>query len=478
MNRIRFVPTAAILAITAASLGADFAFADRGPQLFATSGNVAIVDISGPLVQHAERWCPWDSYDAIRGRVDAALASPCDVLVLRIDSPGGSVAGCFELSRAIAASTAKAGKSVVAYVDGCACSAAYALACAASSIFVPPTAILGSIGVIKVAVDQTALNASMGLAFSVVTSGARKADGVPMVPITKEAIAAFQVEVDAMASLFFDLVSEARGMKPEAVEALEAGTFIGAQAVSAGLADEVITFEGLLANLANGQKTALAGAEVPMARAEIIAALKAQAKDGSDDEKTEARAALKAMGEGDEEKNDDKKDDAKADSPPPADDKKDDKKEPERKDDDAKALHALAAQVQGLSAQIQRDKDTAERRSLMASRPDFVPEVVAYLDKQPLSAVRDAVAQFPKGAPVAKGQVAAARAALSTTATLGSADGTGDHLPPDQAHELDIRMGLAVRNAQAVRHEGNLMIMGVITPAQARAEIARKAAAK
>ncbi len=133
----RYAPNG-MLAILADSYGVYFDVSVRGREPFEMVNDFAIVSVSGPLMQH-ENWI-WDSYAAIAGRVSAALASPCAALMLKLCSPGGQVAGAFELVEWIRASAAKAGKQVVAYVDGMAASAAYALACAATRTPYPPEA--------------------------------------------------------------------------------------------------------------------------------------------------------------------------------------------------------------------------------------------------------------------------------------------------------------------------------------------------
>jgi len=467
MKRFRFAGRGC-LAIEASSLGVEFTVVARTGEAFARVGDVAVVDIRGPLMQHDD-WC-CDNYDAIRARVSLALQSPCATVVLRIDSPGGEVAGCFELSSALRAMASKAGKRLIAYADGMIASAAYALACAASEIYVPATAIVGSIGCIKQVADMTAQAQMAGVVISTVTSGARKADANPHVPMSEASLAALQREVDEMAGVFFALVAESRGTTTEKVGALQAATFLGASAVAAGLADRVLTFDGLLAMLASGDTEARpTGAEATMTKREqAIAALKAMAEGDDEKDKEYAKAALAAMS--DEKDEGEKKDEAKAaddDAPPPA-----KKKDDEKKDDDgAKAL----ATVQSLAARIAAREEADERARLMATRPDFTPEVAAFLSKQPLATVRDAVAALPKSTP-AKGQVAAARAALTVQPTLGETQAEGgDRLPDDEAADLDIQMGLAKR-AKAIRNEGTRQYLGVMTPAEARAEVARREA--
>jgi hypothetical protein len=72
-----------------------------------------------------------------------------------------------------------------------------------------------------------------------VTSGARKADGHPAVPMSAEQIARLQSDVDELASQFFDLVAASRGLTVDAVSKLEAGVFLGQAGVASRLADAV-----------------------------------------------------------------------------------------------------------------------------------------------------------------------------------------------------------------------------------------------
>ena len=55
---------------------------------------VAVIGVRGPLMHHDDDFC--ESYDQIKRRVSAALASTCRAVVLAIDSPGGLVSGCFD----------------------------------------------------------------------------------------------------------------------------------------------------------------------------------------------------------------------------------------------------------------------------------------------------------------------------------------------------------------------------------------------
>jgi capsid assembly protease len=241
-----------VLAIDPQAIGGLFSMFSPEPPDFDMVGDSAVLSIRGPLSQHDDGW--FESYEKTRRRFDKCLAAEgAKRVVLKLSSPGGYVSGCFELAAHIRSAAEAAGKEVVAYVDGQTTSAAYALACAADTIVTPPTGVLGSIGVVLVVTDISAMAERAGVRFHVLTSGARKADGSQMLPLSEASKIALQENVDAMAAVFFKHVAEARGMSVEAVSGLEAGVFVGEKAVEAGLADSVATFDDLVSSWAKAQ---------------------------------------------------------------------------------------------------------------------------------------------------------------------------------------------------------------------------------
>lgn len=235
------------LAISANALGIEF------EQITASSpevkSGVAVVEVIGPLMHHKDFW--FDSYDCVKERVRAALESGASCVLLSVDSPGGLVAGCFDTVRECRAMARAAGIPIYSYIDAQSASGGYALACIGETIFIPPSGIAGSIGVISDLVDATAMDAKNGERHTLVKSGARKADGNPHSRTTSENVAAEQAIVDSLAAQFSELVAECRGMSVEAIDALEAGVFVGESAISAGLADELATLDSVLAYLSD-----------------------------------------------------------------------------------------------------------------------------------------------------------------------------------------------------------------------------------
>lgn len=204
---------------------------------------IAVIPIHGTLVQRTaglDALSGLTSYQSIAQQFDAAMADPAvRGIVLDIDSPGGEAAGVFDLADKIHA--ARQTKPVWAAANDSAFSAAYALACSASRIFVTRTAGVGSIGVIALHVDQSRRDANAGLSYTPIVAGARKNDGSPYQPLTPEARAAIQTEVDRLYELFVLTVAEQRGSAAEAIRATEAGLFFGQDALDAGLADRIGT---------------------------------------------------------------------------------------------------------------------------------------------------------------------------------------------------------------------------------------------
>lgn len=471
-----------ILAVSAGADGMEFSATDTS-RPFETVGQIAIVDIRGPLLQHREPSLIWDSYECITNRISEAFASSCSAVVLRMNSPGGDALGVFEAAREIRDLARDVRKPLFAYADGTIASAAYALACAAEAIYVPVAGFVGSVGVIKMLLDTTAADRAMGLNFAVIASGARKADGNPHLAISDGAREATQAQVDSLAELFFSIVSEMRGVPAADVRGLEAAMFHGQKAVSAKLADGVATFNELLAMVAAGPKPKAMQAETvnTMDKKELRAWLSKMAE-GEGEAAEKAKAALKCLDESDDAPPEKKKDEpAATDAPPP--EKKDaaaaaPPPAEEKKDPDAKALvaivHTLQASIAERDAKDAKAADLAHRTSLLASRPDFSATVKASLMKGDLATLEDAVKNWERGPALAMATAAAAQ----VNGTRGQEQGNarGSQLSPAEKAELDARMGLGSQK-KAIRREGRGMVFGAMSAEDARAHLAEKAAA-
>jgi ClpP class serine protease len=226
-----------------------------GPLAFdpeAMDDGVAILRLDGPLEHHDHglSWGP-HTYEALVREMRCALEhGETRALVVKGDSPGGVAAGMGETHRAIRRLQADfPGKPVYFFADEMACSAAYHLASACREIWTTPDGHLGSIGVILCTVDESAALEKQGVSVRYLVTGKRKADLHPGQPIDDEVLRVAQAKVDKLGRHFFRAVGKARGDKgltAEAAEALQAGVFIGRDAVKVGLADGVESWDGFL----------------------------------------------------------------------------------------------------------------------------------------------------------------------------------------------------------------------------------------
>jgi ClpP class serine protease len=218
----------------------------------ASGGEVRVLNISGGLVNRpAPGLCDPGplSYEAIGAAFDEAMSDEnVTAVVLRMASPGGMAAGCFDLADRIYA--ARGPKPIYAMVDDFAYSACYALASACDEIWVTRTAGVGSVGVVCYHVDQSEYDKKIGVKVTPIFAGARKVDFSPHIPLSKDAFDAEQTEVDRLADIFINSVAQYRGLSADAVRATEAGTFNGPLAIEAGFADQVGTMRDLLAHIA------------------------------------------------------------------------------------------------------------------------------------------------------------------------------------------------------------------------------------
>lgn len=208
-------------------------------------GSAAVVAVHGTITPRPSLFADFSggtSAEGIGRAVDAAAADPkADAIVLDVDSPGGSVYGLPEAASKIYA--ARKAKPVYAVADHMAASAAYWLATQAGDVAVTPAGTVGSIGVILAHVDDTKADEMAGLKTTIVSAGKFKAEG--WVPLTEEAQADMQRQVDQYYQMFVSAVAKGRGIRDATVEKDfgQGRMKLADEAVSARMADRVATLE-------------------------------------------------------------------------------------------------------------------------------------------------------------------------------------------------------------------------------------------
>ncbi len=175
---------------------------------------------------------PWRD-DALAGIAEDDNAK---ALIVRIDSPGGTMVGGEALYTSLRAVAGK--KPVVAVMGGTATSAAYMTALGADHILARAGSVTGSIGVIMQTADITGLLEKLGVKPETIKSRPLKAQPNPLEPLTPKAREAARFVVLDLFEMFVDMVQQRRNLPRDEVLALADGrVFTGRQAVANGLVD-------------------------------------------------------------------------------------------------------------------------------------------------------------------------------------------------------------------------------------------------
>ena len=187
--------------------------------------------------------------DLARDFNEALNNAKVTAILLDIDSPGGVAVGPFEMAEMIY--KARSHKPIYSYIGRNGSSAAYWLASATEKIFVNPSALVGSIGVVTQVPVQEQPDQDGYKNIEIVSSNAnlKRPD-----PKTKEGLAEIRRELDDLESTFIDSIAKYRSISPEIVKADfgGGGVVIGKEAVRRNMADMLGTYEEVLSIL--GQK--------------------------------------------------------------------------------------------------------------------------------------------------------------------------------------------------------------------------------
>ncbi len=170
---------------------------------------------------------------------EAAAAESVAAIVLRVDSPGGSVTASETMWRAVAKARDK-GKPVVASMGAVAASGGYYISTAANAIVANPGTITGSIGVITGKLVARNLKDKLGVGSDSVRTNANADAWSVNAPFTPEQQAQVEAEADLCYADFVQRVADGRNMSREDVDAVAQGrVWTGADALDRRLVDEL-----------------------------------------------------------------------------------------------------------------------------------------------------------------------------------------------------------------------------------------------
>jgi protease-4 len=210
-------------------------------------GKVLVMDISGVLAYEEK-----DNGGSFREEVNliarvkeelrkAAADDEIKAIVLRIQSPGGTVNASDLIHHEILEFKKKQNVVVVACFLGIATSGGYYVATAADHIIAQPTTLTGSIGTIALKFNVEGLMEKVGIAEETVKSGDKKDMWSPFRPATSEEKKIFQSIIDEYQDKFLEVVREGRKNMSEAdlAKVKDGRVFSGGQAFKLGLVDQL-----------------------------------------------------------------------------------------------------------------------------------------------------------------------------------------------------------------------------------------------
>jgi protease-4 len=161
-------------------------------------------------------------------------------LVVRINSPGGTVTASDIMFRELDAFKRTSGIPIVASMLDVAASGGYYVALAADTIVAHPTTVTGSIGVIMLSLNAEGLMQKVGLAAAAIKSGERKDMGSPFRRLTPEERAIFQSVIDDLHRQFVAKLVERRQIGAATAATLADGRIYTAeQALAHKLIDRI-----------------------------------------------------------------------------------------------------------------------------------------------------------------------------------------------------------------------------------------------
>jgi signal peptide peptidase SppA len=223
-------------------------------------GGIAVLPLYGVVTQRAS------AIDEVCGGVvstdnfaqsfrDAMADDSVSGIIIDIDSPGGSVFGVSDLYDIIM--SARGVKPVYGFVNSLCASAAYWLGAACSQLYAVQGSMTGSIGVYTQHIDLSKALEMEGVSQEFISAGKYKVEGNSYGPLSDEARAFTQSQIDSYYAAFTQAVAKGRGQPIASVrDGMGQGRcLLPADALAANMIDGVDTFQGVVKRMKSAMKS-------------------------------------------------------------------------------------------------------------------------------------------------------------------------------------------------------------------------------
>lgn len=204
----------------------------------AEKGSIAVVDLQGPMMKH-DQACGPAGTASIAAWIKQADANPnIDGIILKMDSPGGTVDGTEELARVIKATR----KPIIGFIDGMAASAGYWAVSQCDEIIASgKTSTIGSIGIMSSFADWKPMLEKNGVKFHEAYATLSTEKNKPYRDAAQGDYTGLVAELDGVNNIFHSTIRAAR---PGAKDAVYSGAhYLSAEAKKLGLIDKIGTMD-------------------------------------------------------------------------------------------------------------------------------------------------------------------------------------------------------------------------------------------
>jgi len=199
------------------------------------SGNVAIIPISGEIVTDDFGFGVVRS-DTVISLLEQADSDPnVKVIVLKINSPGGTVVATDEISEKLGSIS----KPKIAWIREIGTSGAYWIASFSDVIIANPSSITGSIGVSSSYLEFSETFEKYGVDYIRLISAPEKDIGSPFREPTSGELSKFKKDLEGIHEQFIDVVANNRGLSRNVVEDTRGSFFLGREAYEMGFVDKL-----------------------------------------------------------------------------------------------------------------------------------------------------------------------------------------------------------------------------------------------
>ncbi len=201
-------------------------------------GNVALIPVEGVITSNGASYLgsPTASSQDIVNYIEQANENPSiKVILIEINSPGGSAVASDEIGTAIK----KSEKPVISYIREVGASGGYWIASSTDHIIANKMAMTGSIGVISSYLEFSGLMEQYGVSYERLVAGEHKDMGTPLKKLTDRERAIFQSKLDLIHDFFIEEIATNRNMPESKVRSLATGEiYLGVEALKLGLVDQ------------------------------------------------------------------------------------------------------------------------------------------------------------------------------------------------------------------------------------------------